>query len=545
MKRGSLPAVVLACLVLVQGCAPPRSSASAPPPAVSPTPPALRASENPPDVPARMPFRPTPMQPESKFPPPQQSEEDEKRTSNRPGEPELLHAEPAVLLDGEPFPAKETYDPKFPEARRTRYVSADTTPGGDGSVEHPWRDLQEAFCRLEPGDRLVIAAGVYSGAFRIGDACRDGTADAPIQVFARHAFLKASGEGDVLTVERAHWQFWEVQIALLDSNAAGFVTAGAGAHDIAIDQSHIYEGRGPAVRLAAGSSGIVLSNCHIHQSTGVRIESGASNVTLVNNHIHHNRSASVTIGGGPAGGGPARDITLAGNRIHNDRGPALDLSNCERVTVSRNRLSNYRPDEEDRSGGEAIRVRSGCRDVIFDSGSVLEATTAIRVGDSQESGRSPEHVVIRRSYFKNQLTRESRALVIDSGRDVLFVNNVVEGYAEPVRTASAAVSGISIANNLILKPAVALTLGSPGAVSLFDYNVFGADSSLRANVGGTPLDAVPWMRIHMPHSKVLPGLGLSGGDLAKVIGFSPVDAGTRVEGVDFRGAAPDIGVAER
>jgi hypothetical protein len=492
-----------------------------------------------------MPFRPTPMQPESKFAPPQQSEEEEKRLSNRPGEPQLLHAEPAILLDGEPFPPKQTYDPKFPEARRTRYVSADAPPAGDGSLEHPWRDLQEALSRLEPGDRLVLAAGVYAGAFRIGDACRDGTADAPIQVFARHAFLKAKGEGDVLTVERAHWQFWEVQIALLDSTAAGFVAAGTGAHDLAVDQSHIYEGRGPAVRVAAGSSGVVLSNCHIHQSTGVRIEAGASRVTLVNNHIHHNRTASVTVGGGPGGGGPARDLTLVGNRIHNDRGPALDLSNCERVTVLNHRLSNYRPDEEDRSGGEAIRVRAGCRDVVFEGDSVLEATTAFRVGDSEESGAPPERIFIRRSYLENQLTRESRALVVERGREVRFANNVVEGYTEPFRIGSARVSGVWIANNLVLKPALALTLESPTAASLFDYNVFGGESSLRANVGGASVEAPAWMKVHMPHSRVLPGLELEGGDLARVVGFSPVDAGTPVEGVAFRGAAPDIGVSER
>ena len=83
------------------------------------------------------------------------------------------------------------------------------------------------------------------------------------------------------------------------------------------------------------------------------------------------------------------------------------------------------------------------------------------------------------------------------------------------------------------------------AVSLFDYNVFGGESSLRAIVGGASVEAAAWMKVHMPHSRVLPGLELEGGDLARVVGFSPVDAGTPVEGVSFRGAAPDIGVAER
>src|SRR5262249_45256162 len=186
---------------------------------------------------------------------------------------------------------------------------------------------EDALWRLDPGDRLVVSADVYEGSFRVGGSCRSGTARQPIQVFARHAFLKPGGPGDVLTIERAHWQFWELQIALLDSDVAGLVVSGTEAHDIAVDQTHIYEGNGPAVRVAAGSSGVTFSNCHIHQSRGVRIEGGASEIVLVNNHIHHNRSASVAIGGG-GGSEPARGVKLIGNRIHNDRGPALELSAC-------------------------------------------------------------------------------------------------------------------------------------------------------------------------------------------------------------------------
>src|SRR5262249_8230228 len=219
-----------------------------------------------------------------------------------------------------------------------RYVSADATSAGDGSAEHPWSNLQDALCRLEPGDRLLIASGIYAGSFRIGTGCQSGTAEAPIQVFARHAFLKAApGGGDVLTIERAHLQLWAGQLDLLDADVAGLVISGADAHDTEVAQSHIYEGEGPAVVVKAGSDRVTISNCHIHQSKGVRIESGARHVTLRNDHIHHNRAASVTIGGGNAAA-PASDIVLEGDRIHNDHGPGLDLGRCGRVTVSGGRV---------------------------------------------------------------------------------------------------------------------------------------------------------------------------------------------------------------
>ena len=523
-------------------CAPrpaPQASASAPPkPTVTPQNP----QENPEDIRARMPFRPTPLDRESKFPPPQQSEEEEARTSNPPAEPELLHGEPAVLLDGKPFPERIPYEPALPRSQRTRYVTEDASGPGDGSREHPWKDLQVALCSLEPGDRLVVGAGIYAGSFHIAGDCRNGTAEDPIQVFARHAFLKSSGSGDVLTVERAHWQFWEVQIALLDSESAGFVTRGPGAHDIQVDQSHIYEGKGPAVRLAAGSSRITLSNCHIHQSMGVQIDAGTSQITLVNDHIHHNRSASVTIGGGDATE-PASGIAITGSRIHNDRGPALRLSRCSGVTVTRTRMSNYRPDEDDKTGGEAIVVGSGCRNVVFSENSVLEASTAVHL----EGGASPpsEGTTFRRNYFSNRLTADSAGFVVDGGTRAKIVNNVIDHYQEPFRIAAAGALGLVIANNLVIDPAITFALAAPASVLLFDYNVFGSATPLRARIGSQEVDAATWMKAKMPHSRVIPGLGLEGGDLGKVVGFSPVDAGKAVDGVPYNGVAPDIGVAER
>ena len=538
--------LLLALVSLIAACATPpatstASTAAAPPPALTPTP--GRASDNPEDVRARMPMRPTPYQHETKFPPPQQSAEEEEKKSNSPVEPDLLHGEPAVLLNGDPFPPRRPYDPKFPEAKRNRYVSADATSAGDGTAEHPWSNLQDALCRLEPGDRLLVASGIYAGSFRIGTGCQSGTAEAPIQVFARHAFLKAApGGGDVLTIERAHWQLWEVQLALLDADVAGLVISGPEAHDIEIDQSHIYEGEGPAVVVKAGSDRVTISNCHIHQSKGVRIESGASHVTLRNDHIHHNRAASVTIGGGDATT-PARDIVLEGDRIHNDHGPGLDLGRCERVTVSGSRFSNYRPDPEEGRTGEAIRVGAGCREVTFSGNTVLEASIAVKVG-APSDGAAPEGILFARNYFQNQLTNDSTGFAIDRSSGVRVSNNVLDHYAVPFEVGADA-RAVTIANNLIVAPGVAFKAAAQGVFALFDYNVFGADPGLKAAIGGRSVGSEAWMKGPMPHTRIVPGAGVGDGDLGKIVGFSAVDGGRAVDGVTFQGKAPDIGVAEK
>ena len=533
----TLHAVVVAGLLLGPVALP----AADPTPTPTPVPP--RASENPEDSRARMPLRPTPFDVESKFPPPQQSEEEEERKANKPGEPDILHGEPAVFLDGQPFPEKQLFEPKLPPAKRLLYVDAAATGGGDGTAEHPWRDLQHALCSAQPGDRVVVANGIYTGAFRAtaSAGCRDGTADAPIQLFARHAFFRPSGKEPVLTIERAHWQLWETQFALTDTDAPGLVLRGAGAHDIEIDQSHIYEGDGPALVLGNGSSRITVSHCHIHHSSGVRIEAGTSEITLINNHLHHNHSASLSVGSGPAGP-PARAIRILGNRINNDRGPALDLARCEDVSVLRNRLSNYRPDEDSGKGGEAIVV-GACRGVLFEGNSVLEATIGLRLAGGPVPGESGR-IDVRRNYLENHLTAESTGFDVATPAEVRIWNNVIDHYAVPFRLAADA-TGASIANNLIVAPRTAFRLPAAPKYRLFDYNVFGGEAAtLPAQVGSENVEAAAWMKARMPHSRVVSGLGLQDGDLARVVGFSTVDAGTPTEGSDFHGRAPDIGVAE-
>jgi hypothetical protein len=516
------------------------ASAQAPPtptPARTPNNPA----ENPEDIRARLP-RPTPLDTETKFPPPQQPPEKEAVESNAPGEPDKLGGERPVLLDGKPFPERRPYDPKFPDAKRTRFASAEAKDAGDGTLERPWRDLQKALCALEPGDRLVVASGIYTGAFRVDGPCRAGTAEAPIQVFARHAFLKSDGSGPVLTVQRAHWQLWEVQIALLDSNVPGLVVGGADARDVAIDQTHIYEGNGPALVLSAGASRVTISNCHIHQSRGVRIEDGASDVTLVNNHIHHNRAASLTVGGGASGAAAPRGITVAGNRIHNDHGPGMELARCDGAAIQRNRLSNYRPDEDDKTGGAAVVVGPGCRSVRFELNSVMEASVALQIGAAGSTGAGPDAVTVARNYLENRLTTDATAVAIASGRDLRVVNNVIDRYAEPFRVAAG--TGIAIANNLVLEPSVAFLLPAE-PLALFAANVYGAPAGLSGRVGTGQVAAADWLAAHAPGSRVVPGVGLEEGDLGRVRGFATADAGRPVDGIAFEGKAPDVGVAEK
>ena len=420
----------------------------------------------------------------------------------RRSEAQLLPSEPEVRLDGQPFPAAAPHDPRFPEPRRTFHVDSEGAAPGDGSAERPWTDLQAALCRLEPGDRLIVAPREYTGSFRIGAGCRDGTGDAPIQLFAPDAFLLPGRDGDVLTIERAHWQLSRVQIALRDSRAAGLVLAGAAAQHLAVDRSHISEGDGAAIRITGGASDVTVSNSHIHHSGGVVID-GAARIRLLNNHVHHNRASGVAVAG-------TRELTISGNRIHNDRDSAIAVSCSSGVSIAHNRIWNAAPAAISMECGSSVAAVKAAAEPphSIEQNAIIEATIAIRLNGTAG-------VAIRRNYFENLLTTGSTALLLGNASDIRFHNNVVNRYSSPLRVASSA-AGVSVANNLFVAPSVGWA--PPARTAAFSFT---------------------------GHNAVAGGESLDGRELGTVRGVQTVDAGKAMAGEPFRGAAPDIGVAER
>ena len=79
----------------------------------------------------------------------------------------------------------------------------------------------------------------------------------------------------------------------------------------------------------------------------------------------------------------------------------------------------------------------------------------------------------------------------------------------------------------------------------FDYNVFAPEPALGAVIGGRSTRLSILIPKTMPHTRILASVEISGGDLGKLVGFSPVDQGKAMPGLTYKGAAPDIGVAER
>lgn len=454
-------------------------------------------------------------------------------------EAEKLRVDPTITLGGKPFPEMEERPARFAEPRRLFYVSADAKVEGDGSEARPWKELQPALCRLEPGDRLVLLPGVYAGAVRIGESCKPGRADAPIQVFGEEAFFHAAEGAYALTVSRPFWHFSHMQMVLDRPGASGLAVLGEEAHDIVFDRGHVYEGEGTGMLLGAGSARVAISNSHIHQTGGIRIEAGARDVTLSSNKIHHNFGAALRILPGKDGA-QAQNLSLLQNKFHNDLGPALDLSRCRGVRVEGNKIYNYRPGPGSR--GEAVVLGPGAEDILITGTYFAEATVGVRVNGAARA-------LVLRNSFENMLSERSTALEIAAGRGIDVFGNTIDRYAVGIRVEGRppAVEGVRFANNLVLDAsALAFDLEDSAAAAYFGHNAFGGPAgTLRGRIGAKTFDLGAGDAAGLPGTRAAAGVRLSGRDLANVEGLEVRDGGKAFDGVPFSGPAPDIGVAEK
>lgn len=205
------------------------------------------------------------------------------------------------------------YKLSIPAPKRIVYVSSGAREEGDGSRAKPWMNLAAALTQLIPGDRLVMLPGRYRGPLVIGETCKDGTSEAPIQVFAEvDGVLHGRKAEPALEVRRAHWVFEGFEIIPGDGGGAGFATYGPGAHDITLHKSHLHNGFGDGVFIGPHSQRVTVANSHIHQfgprgggkkkakrngagGVGVRIAPGTREISVISNQIHHNRGEHVDV----------------------------------------------------------------------------------------------------------------------------------------------------------------------------------------------------------------------------------------------------------
>lgn len=473
-----------------------------------------------------------------------------------PAPPTSLPAFQSVLLNGKSFPRVVPFVPERLVPRRTFFVRAGKEKG-DGSETRPWNDLQSSLCALEPGDLLRVGAGDYAGPLHVEAPCRDGTPRRPIQVLFDDKAKVSPGEGAAaLTVRRAHWHVGGLSFELGESKAPGVSVEGAGAHHVVLDHLHIADGSQPAIRIGGGASHVTVCNSRISKprlrargpdAAGIAIEAGAAHVLLANNRVQGNPGGAIRVAPPAAGGRAASDLEVRGNTLRGVGTTAIAVAAADGVRITGNTISDA-PGLEGTRGIALEEVRrAGVRE-----NHVRNCAVGVQVGSADPDGssfRAATDVSIERNYLESDLPA-GFAIDVEAGSRVRVANNTLQGFAHgilvfggPARTRQ-----VTVANNLVFGVAeVAFVLEDPAAAILFDYNLFSTQGgSVDIEAASKTYRLAGYLKSGaMPHSRVVPAATIQMRDLARVSGVKTIDQGKALEGMDFRGSAPDLGVAEQ
>ncbi len=227
---------------------------------------------------------------------------------------------------------------KLPEnepAGRRLHVSPRGDDAAEGSPERPWRSLDRALCRLEPGDRLTVGPGSYIGPFEIASDCRDGTVEHPIEVYASDdATLVGAGRGGpepVLTIARRYWVLAGLEVSAGPTNGPAIRVAGA--RNVALNALHLVGTPGDGIWVEPGSEEIDIHDCHLHQLGAGGPRASTRRAGAHDGDDAAERVVAVRILPG------TRAIRVTGSRIHNIWGEPI------RVVT---------PDEHVAAGGERL-----------------------------------------------------------------------------------------------------------------------------------------------------------------------------------------------
>lgn len=157
------------------------------------------------------------------------------------------------------------------------------SPGGDdaapGSLDAPWRTIQHAMRRAQPGDEVRVAAGVYREAVRVEGG---GRADAPVTVQAEPGATLLSPD------PAASLEGFDVVAGVGHLVIAGFALRGfaesimlrPGSHDVTI-RDCVVDGGDVGIWIA-GATGVTVDGCTLARNRlGLRISGASADVLVV------------------------------------------------------------------------------------------------------------------------------------------------------------------------------------------------------------------------------------------------------------------------
>jgi Right handed beta helix region len=323
---------------------------------------------------------------------------------------------------------------------------------GTGAANNPWGSLKQALALLKPGDVAYVhddpSRGVDYAEYDLtptadgtGAPCA-GSAAAP----ARIRLMAAPGEGmpvvkkpadaalakPLLRLSKSWWLVEGLRFsgARVERHSVVVITAGcvvmrrveitgAGQSNASVaisDAKHVALLRNLIWQPVTGDATtgrpatVPTTNQDHH---GVTVSNASDRVLVRSNHSHGHNGDSVQCGEidddvAPSDPDPA-NLTIEGNRFHQDEENAIDLKRCVRVTIRENKLYGYYPARPYRLPNGSLANRAPQGDAIVVHHNRLEGA---------------ERVLIER----NRLFRNSRAINLGSKVSRVVVRrNVIFG----------------------------------------------------------------------------------------------------------------------
>jgi hypothetical protein len=239
-------------------------------------------------------------------------------------------------------------NPQEPEEEQgVYYVSPGGNDADSGEPGAPWRTVQQALNTLQPGEKVVIRAGIYAEALYMNRSGSEGRKIYIEGVSAETVILDGSGvERDLFFLEGC--RYVEISgVTLRRAPRAGLRLSDS--HHIDIHHCRFAD-NGRWGLFSDFSDDTTVRDCDVYGSGeehGIYISNSSDRAVIAGNTVHHNYACGIQINADPSMGGDgiSSDCLVENNIVYeNGRGggAAINLSSVRDSLIQNNMIyKNY------------------------------------------------------------------------------------------------------------------------------------------------------------------------------------------------------------